>query len=191
MSGDVNMAGVENALQTWIAGGAGLPGSSVVWAQQGKGRPSDPWITLNTISLEIVGVDFTKPSANPASNGHDGQELILTTYGTRRGMLSVQCFAEDPSGRSAMAILMDVVGAAYQPDVRALLNKNRVGLSWFRPVRSVGAAINRTQFEPRAVFEVVFFATSIAVATTTYIERVKIDPTLDGVALPELVIPPE
>lgn len=181
---------IEDAIRTWIKNGSGLPDESVIWAQYGGPRPTDPWISINTTSLDQVGVDFSKRRTNPASNGHDGQELVTTTRGIRRGTLSIQCFAVSPSdGQSAISILTDVVAAAYIPSVRRALDAAGVGLSDFSPVRSIGAVINQTTFEPRAVVDVTFYATSAVDEFTTYIEHVEITPTVDGEVEPEIDVP--
>lgn len=67
MSSDpVSWSAVEDGLRgAWILPASGFAEDHVIWAQQGGVRPSDPWISLNLLNVQEVGLDWTDYGSNP------------------------------------------------------------------------------------------------------------------------------
>lgn len=117
----VSWSTVMAGIQTWVAFGTGLPGSSAIWAGQPAARRPDPWLSLNITDTLPTGLDdwetgtdnfiaFTFPVApnpSPANTftaiGHGRQ--------TGDGPLQVTSTGAIPTGLAALtnywAIVLD------------------------------------------------------------------------------------
>jgi hypothetical protein len=166
---------VENAIQSWVTTASGVPGSQVIWGEQNGPRPSTPFITLRISDVSGLGIDGSWQVTNPASTGTDGQEILEIARGTRQGTLTIQVFGGQPTNGvspSPVAIAHAIVAAATLPATRFALVAAGVGLSSFKPIRSLDGVIEHVVFEPRAIVEVTINLASEVQQTETVIDTV-------------------
>jgi len=165
---------IEDAIATWVA----LGGAAVAWAEDDGPRPAKPFVSMHVDGIARIGQDWTdiQDAAAPVA----GAEIEHLVRGTRSLTLTLQCFASSPTGTlAAVGILEKIITAARLPTARAALNDAKLGVSAIGPVRSIGKVINSADFEPRAVVEVTLFTVAEQVETSTYIETVETEGTVE------------
>lgn len=173
------LAAIETALRAWILAGSGLGDANVIWQDGGGPRPATPFIAMKH-DITPYGLDYTRYTVDSTSNGHDGHEMIATAYGDREGILTLQAFALPTStlAGSAAALLESVVAAQALPSIRAALRAANISIASFGPIQNIGGKVQQMAvFEPRAVLEVHFWATSQVSEAATCIDTITIGVT--------------
>lgn len=56
---------IEDAIHAWVVAGTGLPGTSVLWENQGAPRPAGAFVSMRLSSIEARGHDWIQVEGNP------------------------------------------------------------------------------------------------------------------------------
>lgn len=180
---------VTAELQAWVAAGTGLDTTRVIWAYQNEDRPQNPWVDLELLSCQRLGQDWLDIADNPASNGHDGQEIVRTARGPRLLTVRVRAFGSpgpfDPS-KNPVVILEALMASA--PLRASAFDSVGLGLARFNDVVSTYGVVDDTVLEPRATVDVVFHLAQEVAQFETYIEFVRYQGTVDGTAQPTVTV---
>jgi hypothetical protein len=170
---------VEDALHDAVAAGAGLSGSSVVWANQGGPRLARPFLTVRRSGPQELGSTaiVRKDYDNTAPAGTEVQTRVRRQLSFT---LSVQAFTTALTGTANAVALLDAVQAQMRK--RAQLDAFRavgIALEDAGTVQDLSAVL-QTDFEGRAAVDMTFRIASETLETTGYIETVNVATTLDA-----------
>lgn len=170
----MNWGDIQTAIHNWISQSSGLAPEKVIFANQDGPRPSNTWISIETVSIDWTGQDWTRAIANP--NPTPGNEIIYKVFGTRQVNWRVQCFNAPPVGdNSAFEILNSIIVGAELPTYREMLDLANIGLLGFGSMNNVGAEFRSELFEPRATLDFKTQITTVREQTITNIESVEFD----------------
>lgn len=176
---------IETAIRSWVIAGSGLDPSKVFFAGQGSTRPLAPFITIQVVDVKPLGRDWTDTDDNPTPT--PGNEIITTVRGERECTLQLQCFGTSggPGSQafgasSCRALIERVFTACNLPSNAVALDDAGVGIGYFNTVQAMGAIINSTTWEPRAVGTMMFYLASEMSETGTYIETVEVTNEING-----------
>ena len=112
------------------------------------------------INLVDAGVG-THTIACTASTVRTGQEVLHKQEGLRRAVVSVQCFGAPAVGvNRGESVLERMRSKLRLPASRRALKNAGIGVGSIGTTQQLGDETNKVAFEPRAVCEVTFFATS-------------------------------
>lgn len=169
---------IEDAITAWIVAATGLAASNVLWSQQGVKRPTGTWISILLLGMQRIGHDWT--DVEWADTPEPGADVALKLRGLRYATYSIQCFGGPAHGASSPVALLEMVCAkARLPSIAAGLKRAGIGLSSLGAVSAVGDVLNSARFEPRATLEVSLYLASEVSETTTYIETVTAEGTVN------------
>lgn len=165
---------IENAIYTWVSS----TGVTAAWTEPGAPRPAAPFVSMRLAGARGVGHDWL--DVQDAIAPDPGAEIEHVVRGTRALTLSLQAFAAAGTGAlGAVAMLEAVRTAARLPTGRDALNAAGVGVGSFDAVKAIDGVVNSLTFEPRAVCEVTLWVAAELVETSTYIEIVESEGTVD------------
>lgn len=173
----ISWTAVEDALQTWVSVGSGIPSARVVWSRTRPDRPTPPYIAMRVMSIRKVGQDWLTVHDNPDPD--PGEEIVHTVRGRREITLALQCFDAAGTGiGSAESLLEAVMQSVRLPSVHAGLRAAGVGVATFGNVIALDSGmIGAQRFETRATLDVRLFVSSEVAEFTTFIERVEVERT--------------
>lgn len=116
-----------------------------------------------------------------------GAELKALAQGARKLTVTVQVFGGGAEGSGSPEALLDTV-VAILPIQASSLRAAGVGILDIGPIRSTSGVIDAAILEPRAIMDVTVSLASEVQLTDTYIERVLVTPTIDGVDKPVITL---
>lgn len=137
-----------------------------------------PLTTSGSGTITIVSTALTRRA---------GAELNRRAQGIRKVTLTLQCFGTSGIGGQGADQLLDAVVSAYplrQPQLVAA----GVGVLQLGQVKATDGVISTVVFEPRAMLDITLCLASEVVVPDTYIERVRITPTVDDVQGPVFTV---
>lgn len=137
-----------------------------------------------TVTITSAGSGTVTLVSTPATLSA-GAEITHTVRCYFSAILTIQCYASvaNPTGpQDAVAILHEVQARSLLPSVRNALEDAGIGVVDQGSVNAIGAVINTTQFEPRAVCDIKLWLTSEVSETDTIIDIVQGTLTVTDVA---------
>lgn len=165
---------IRAALVAWVRAATSLGAENVFWSQAGRPRPSGRYVELRARRVGVVGRDWVDASTTDTPD--PGEEVTHTVRGAREIAVEMQCFegigtstADTPADYLERALL-----AARLPSRVAAFAVAGIGLGKVGPVLAMDGDLGFSVFEPRAVVEVRFHATSEVTELGTSIETVEV-----------------
>lgn len=144
------MTTFENVIHAWIVEGSGLPGNKVIWWGQNSAAPSDTFISISITNVVSSGTprEFERPTLTGFETVRAGEEIYT---------VELQCFGGPSIGQSSPTSILRSVSRTKSQAIRELFETSNVVLNSVSAVRYVGAEINSTVFESRAVMTAEFW----------------------------------
>lgn len=164
----INWPPLEDTISAWILASAPIAADRLLWAGQNAPRPEPPYIVARMAAVRNIGQDWDELT-------YDGLFAQHAVHGTRLVTLRLQAFGGATGNASALALLSSIVNYQRLPSRLAALNAGGVGIASVGPVQAIDGVINSATFEPRALLEVTFHATSQVVETSPFIEFVEFE----------------
>lgn len=165
---------IRAAIVSWVRAATGLGAEHVFWTQAGRPRPSGRYVELRARRVGVIGRDWVDASATVTPD--PGEEVTHTARGAREITVEMQCFegigtstADSPSDYLERTLL-----AARLPARAAAFAAAGIGLGRVGPVLAMDGDIGFSVFEPRAIAEVRFHATSEATELGGSIDTVEV-----------------
>lgn len=179
--GTLNLVEIEDAIYSWIKDMTqGILEDSeiqIAWRNQGEPAPPRPFVSLKLIS----GPSPTDRDPSVFLNAK-GKQI---GYGMQmEGVLSVQVFGNLKVHRPmAYQLANNLNSSLFGSEVRRKLKEGGVSIQGLGKPQNL-SAVEESQYEERAGFEVELGMVQNIVDDTTTIETVKISGTVDGDAVP-------
>lgn len=152
----------------------------------------------NAVAASPVTIDITSAGTgtqkivSTAATVRAGQEILQVVRCNYSAHLSVQCYADAPTGpQNPVAILLNVAASSLLPSIRDGLEAAGVGITDVGQVRAVGEVINTAGFEPRAQMDVTLWIVAEVSETGTIIDNVTLETTVteeDGVTVKDATV---
>lgn len=178
---------VENALVALVRTSTGFGEQQVYLSDQDGITPGSNYATIRIGDLIKKGRDAIRrdfDAARPA-----GQEVRRRTMGMRNVTVTFQIFTPGVTvgNLSARAIAAKLEADLGLPSVREPLNTVGLGILNTGNVKWM-PRVDNTEFEGRAILDVLFAVPQGTSDATGYITKVNVTPTIDGAELPPIVI---
>lgn len=183
----IDFVAIEDALFAAAKQSTGFADADIFFdSQDGVSPAPTPYVTIRLGDLINVGRDgrtWDYDAARPA-----GEEIHRTSQGMRTMTVTFSFFTPATVGSStARTFAAKFQADLALPSIREPLNAAGLGILEQGNVRWV-PKINDTDFEGRAILEVVFAIPQGSFDKTGWISKVNATPTIDGVVLPDIVI---
>lgn len=170
----MNWSTIRAALVAWVRGATGLDAEHVFWSQAGRPRPSGRYVEIRARRARVIGRDWVDVTETETPD--PGEEVTFTARGAREIAVELQCFEGTAGGlaESPVDYLERTILAARLPARASALRTAGLGLGTVGPILALDGDLGFSVFEPRAVVDVRFHATSEATEFGTSIETVQI-----------------
>lgn len=174
---------LQRVLFDLVDASSGLGDEGIFYSDQDGPSPQpSPYVTIFIGDLINIGVDGS--TRDYAADRNPGAEIVRTTHGMRKLPVRFQAFTPQVVGSAtARNILAKLQADLALPTYRDPLNSAGLGVLNQGDVKWV-PKINNTQFEGRAVLEVLFCIPQSASDSTGWIETVNVQPVINGIELP-------
>jgi hypothetical protein len=171
------MAGFEDAIQARVKAALTFDGGHVIWANQTRDRPSRPFVELALLTDDDLSEqgEYSQED-NPDSTGNDGEEILLNVKHQVELTVQFRVFSSAVTGANRAFNLAKRVRDFFDRESTiealgaiAVISRDNV---------QDASIVLETEHEGRAVFNIRFRVADIDTETATYIETVKVKPTV-------------
>ncbi len=165
----MDKAALQLALRAWVLSpkASNLAANKVIWSEQGNVALDEPYLTMRLGDLTPLGA-CDEESHTYDEDADPEEEITLAITGRRVLPVTLQAFGVDSD-----VLLSRVQTALGLPSLSEALND--AGLSAFDLGKVQNTtALFETEFEPRALLEVLFYVGESVSETTTFVETVAV-----------------
>lgn len=183
----INFESIEDALFDLVKASTGFADENIIFSDQDAWSPSPTaYATIYMGDLMGVGLDASKWDYNVSRPV--GAEIVRSTVGLRTMPAKLSIYTPETTGSAtARTIAAKLQADLALPSIRQALNVAGIGVLKQGDVRWV-PKINNSNFEGRAVVEVMLTLAQGSSDSTGYIKIVNITPTINNVVLPVISV---